>query len=41
MPGVATYLLYRLSRSTAFVPPNPKLLLITASTRISRGVFGT
>jgi len=36
-----TYLLYRLNSSTAFVPPNPKLLLITASTRTSRGWFGT
>ena len=35
------YLLYRLNSSTALVPPNPKLLLITASTRTSRGVFGT
>ena len=31
MPGAAAYLLYRLSSSTAFVPPNPKLLVITAS----------
>ena len=36
-----SYLLYRLNSSTAFVPPNPKLLLITASTRTSRGLFGT
>jgi len=36
-----SYLLYRLNSSTAFVPPNPKLLLMTASTRTSRGLLGT
>jgi hypothetical protein len=40
-PIVGSYFVYRFRTSTAFVPPNPKLLLITASTRTSRAVLGT